>query len=85
MADFDDLIAEAMAAPMNGWDFSWLDGRATEARPSWHFRERVAARAAHATALLDIECGDGKLLDSLPYRPARTGGREACPPRPGAL
>lgn len=27
---FDDLIAEAEAAPVDGWDFSWLDGRATE-------------------------------------------------------
>jgi hypothetical protein len=27
--NFDDLVAEAEAAPMDGWDFSWLDGRAT--------------------------------------------------------
>jgi len=85
MAKADELIAEAMAAPVNGWDFSWLDGRATEERPSWHFRERVAERAARAHALLDIECGDGKLLDSLPQRPALTLGVEDYQPRAGMV
>lgn len=31
---FDDLVAEADAVDVSGWDFSWLDGRATEQRPS---------------------------------------------------
>ncbi|NUS58117.1 MAG: SAM-dependent methyltransferase, partial [Streptomycetaceae bacterium] len=26
---FDDLVAEAAAVSVAGWDFSWLDGRAT--------------------------------------------------------
>ncbi len=26
-AEFDRLIAEAVAAPFSGWDFSWLAGR----------------------------------------------------------
>jgi SAM-dependent methyltransferase len=85
MADFDELIAAAAAAPLTGWDFSWLDGRATEARPSWRFRERVAERAANASALLEIECGDGRLLDSLPDRPALAVGVEDYQPRPGML
>jgi SAM-dependent methyltransferase len=85
MADFDALIAEAAAAPINGWDFSWLDGRATEERPSWHFRERVAERAASARAMVDIECGDGRLLDSLAQRPALTVGVEDFQPGPGTL
>jgi len=32
---FEQLVAEAEAAPVAGWDFAWLDGRATEQRPSW--------------------------------------------------
>ena len=32
---FDELVSEADAAPVDGWDFSWLDVRATEERPSW--------------------------------------------------
>ena len=34
---FDELVTEADAAPMSGWDFSWLEGRATEERPSWGY------------------------------------------------
>ncbi len=83
MSEVDDLIDEAAAAPTVGWDFSWLDGRATEARPSWHFRERVAERAAHA--LLDIECGDGRLLDSIPHLPPLVVGVEDYQPRPGMV
>ncbi len=32
---FEDLVAEGVAVPTEGWDFSWFEGRATEARPSW--------------------------------------------------
>ena len=85
MGAFEELVDEAVAAPINGWDFSWLDGRATEARPSWRFRARVATRAAHADALLDIECGDGRLLGSLPHRPALTVGVEDYQPGPGMV
>ncbi|MEY2399021.1 MAG: hypothetical protein QOJ00_2195 [Actinomycetota bacterium] len=69
MRDFDELVGEAEAAPIVGWDFSWLDGRATEARPSWQFRERVARRAATANAMLELSCGDGTLLAALPHTP----------------
>ncbi len=31
---FEDLLAEAEAVPVDGWDFSWLEGRASEERPS---------------------------------------------------
>ena len=29
---FTELIAEGDAVPVEGWDFSWFDGRATEER-----------------------------------------------------
>ncbi len=85
MADFDDLVREGEAAPITGWDFSWLDGRATEARPSWRFHEHVAERASGATALLDVECGDGALLRSLPTPPPLVVGVEAYQPGAGML
>lgn len=31
----EELIADAAAAPVDGWGFGWLDGRATEERPPW--------------------------------------------------
>jgi SAM-dependent methyltransferase len=85
MDRYDDLVDEAAAAPIKGWDFSWLDGRATEARPSWRYRDRVADRAATARAMLEIECGDGRLLASLPHRPALTVATEAYQPGSGML
>ena len=66
---FEDLVAEAEAAPIDGWDFSWLEGRATEARPSWHYAERVAERAAAVRSMLDLETGGGELLSGLPQLP----------------
>ncbi|MFE0276474.1 hypothetical protein ACFWZY_30995 [Streptomyces sp. NPDC058992] len=35
---FDHLVAEAESVSVAGWDFSWLDGRATEQRPSWGYQ-----------------------------------------------
>jgi SAM-dependent methyltransferase len=66
---FDELIAEAERAPIDGWDFSWLDGRATEERPSWHYAKRVAERAAAAETMLDVQSGGGEMLAALPHLP----------------
>ncbi|SNY06274.1 methyltransferase domain-containing protein [Paractinoplanes atraurantiacus] len=58
---FDELLAEAAAVPLEGWDFSWFDGRATEQRPSWHYADRVAERLTHATAAVDLQTGGGEV------------------------
>jgi SAM-dependent methyltransferase len=62
MATFEALIAEAAAAPVDGWEFSWLDGRATEERPSWGYARLLVPRIAQARAVLDIQTGGGELL-----------------------
>jgi len=59
---FDELVDEAAAAPVDGWDFSWLDGRATEQRPSWGYQRLLAKKLAAATAALDIQTGGGEVL-----------------------
>lgn len=59
---FADLVAEAAAAPVDGWDFSWLDGRATEQRPSWGYQRLIAQRLATASAALDVQTGGGEVL-----------------------
>lgn len=59
---FEDLVAEAEAAPVDGWDFSWFEGRATEARPSWGYARLLAGRMAGAAASLDLETGGGEVL-----------------------
>src|SRR5436305_5982395 len=69
---FDELIAEAEAAPIEGWDFTWLEGRATEDRPSWRYSERVTERAARASRMLDLQSGGGEMLARLQQRPLLT-------------
>jgi SAM-dependent methyltransferase len=59
---FDELVDEAVAAPVDGWDFSWLDGRATEERPSWGYQRLLGERLASATAALDIQTGGGEVM-----------------------
>ncbi len=66
---FDELVAEAEAAPIDGWDFSWLEGRATEERPGWHYSAKVAERIETAERMLDLQCGGGEMLARLPRLP----------------
>lgn len=61
-ATFDDLVAEGAASSTDGWDFSWLDGRATEERPPWGFVRILADRLGSAAAALDIQTGGGEVL-----------------------
>ncbi|MEV7287196.1 methyltransferase domain-containing protein [Streptomyces sp. NPDC093252] len=61
-APFEALIAEALATPTDGWDFSWFEGRATEERPSWGYALALAGRLARAGAALDIQTGGGEVL-----------------------
>jgi SAM-dependent methyltransferase len=77
---FEELVAEALAAPFTGWDFSWLAARSTAGRLPWDYRAEVAARAAVAGSLLDMGTGGGERLSRLRPRPARTVATEAWPP-----
>jgi SAM-dependent methyltransferase len=62
LARFEELVAEAASAQVDGWDFSWLNGRATEGRPSWAYARQLVERTARADALLDIQTGGGEVL-----------------------
>ena len=76
---FESLVAEASAVEAR-WDFSWLDGRAVEERPSWRFFDLVAARAATVGSLLELDVGTGTMLGALPVVPAVAVGAEAHRP-----
>jgi SAM-dependent methyltransferase len=78
--DFDALVAEAEAAPIAGWDFSWLDGRATEERPPWGYARMVASRLPDVDGLLDVQTGGGEMLASVRPLPPRTVATEPWPP-----
>jgi SAM-dependent methyltransferase len=61
--DFEDLIAEAAAADVTGWDFGWLAGRATEQRPSWGYQRLLSDRLATVNCAVDLQTGGGEVLD----------------------
>ncbi|MEU9285315.1 class I SAM-dependent methyltransferase [Streptomyces sp. NPDC048275] len=77
---FEALVAEAVAAPVEGWDFSWFEGRATEERPSWGYARAMAERLAQAGAALDLQTGGGEVLASAPKLPPLTAATEGWPP-----
>ncbi|WBB51317.1 class I SAM-dependent methyltransferase [Verrucosispora sp. WMMA2044] len=77
---FEDLIAEGAAAPVEGWAFDWLAGRATEERPPWGYARLVAARMAKVRAALDIDTGGGEVLAEVPHPPPLLVATEAWPP-----
>ena len=79
-ATFDELVSEAAAAPIDGWDFSWLDGRATEERPSWGYQRLMSARLANASAGLDIDTGGGEVLSGATTFPPTMVATESWPP-----
>jgi SAM-dependent methyltransferase len=73
-SNFDDLVAEGAAVAVQGWDFSWFEGRASEERPPWGYArmlgERMAALAGvPGTAALDLQTGGGEVLATIPAGP----------------
>ncbi|MCU1514916.1 MAG: methyltransferase protein [Microbacteriaceae bacterium] len=82
--DFDDLVAEGDAVPVDGWDFSWFEGRATEERPPWGYASLLPARLGAADAALDIQTGGGEVfgeaLTSTSPLPALLSATEEWPP-----
>ncbi|MBB4981257.1 class I SAM-dependent methyltransferase [Streptomyces nymphaeiformis] len=77
---FEELVAEASAASVDGWDFSWLDGRASEERPSWGYQRLLGERLATAAAGLDVQTGGGEVLGGVPVLPPTMAATESWPP-----
>jgi len=59
--------------PVEGWDFSWFDGRATEERPAWGYARQLSERIGRADAVLDIQTGGGEVFGGA-VRAARAAG-----------
>jgi SAM-dependent methyltransferase len=82
---FEDLLAEGAAVDVAGWDFSWFEGRATEARPPWGYARMLGERmSALATvpnaAALDLQTGGGEVLGTVQAAPATLVATESWPP-----
>jgi SAM-dependent methyltransferase len=81
---FEDMVAEAAAAPMEGWDFSWLDGRANEERPPWGYQGLLCERLPRVSAALDVQTGGGEVLAGVPAHPPLMVATESWPPNVAA-
>jgi SAM-dependent methyltransferase len=62
MRSFEELVAQGAAEPVEGWDFSWFEGRATEERPPWGYARLVAERLGTVEAVLDLQTGGGEVF-----------------------
>jgi SAM-dependent methyltransferase len=82
---FDELVAEGESVSVEGWDFSWFEGRATEERPPWGYARLLAARLAElagvpGAAALDLQTGGGEVLATVPNGPATLVATESWQP-----
>lgn len=80
MRTFEELVDEAARADVTGWDFGWLDGRATEERPPWGYARLVAERLTTVPSALDLDTGGGEVVAQMPVLPPRMAVTEAWPP-----
>lgn len=80
MPTFEQLEAEALAAPVSGWDFSWLRTRSSTEPLPWSYRKVVDGYAGSATTMVDMGTGGGEVLARFRSRPPRTVATEAWPP-----
>jgi SAM-dependent methyltransferase len=77
---FEELVEEGASAPVEGWDFSWFAGRATEERPPWGYARLIGRRMAEVEAGLDVQTGGGEVLATIPTPPPRLAATESWPP-----
>jgi SAM-dependent methyltransferase len=79
-AEYESLVHEAEHQPFSGWDFSYLDGRYIEAKPSWDYFAIVRERMKSAKSMLDLGTGGGERLGSLQPFPKQIFATEGYPP-----
>ncbi len=77
---FDQLLREGAEAPVDGWGFSWLEGRATEQRPSWGYLRLMSHYMARAGVAVDVQTGGGEVLAEVPVLAPVTKATEGWPP-----
>jgi SAM-dependent methyltransferase len=77
---FEELIDEGERAPIDGWDFSWFEGRATEERPDWGYANLLSEHMERATSALDIETGGGEVLGAIRHAPPVLKATESWEP-----
>ena len=74
---YDELVADALAAPFRGWDFSYLEGRVQDCEIPWSYDELARAEIAPSTRLLDLDTGGGETLAGVLAPMLESGRRPA--------
>ncbi len=77
---FEALIRTGESADVSGWDFSWLQSRASEERTPWGYARRLAERLSTATASLDLQTGGGEVLAEAVTFPRLAAATESWAP-----
>jgi SAM-dependent methyltransferase len=77
---YEQVVADALATPFEGWDWSAFRGRFDEDRPSWDYRAVVREHADRVGSMLDLGTGGGELLAALAPLPTRTVATEGYAP-----
>ena len=80
MRAYEELVAEAEATDVSGWDFGWLAGRATEERPPWGYARLLAASLGTVASALDVDTGGGEVVGEADVLPPRMVVTEPWPP-----
>lgn len=75
-----DRWKQDAAAPFEGWDFAYLDGRMAEAEPPWSYRDLARAAVTRARDILDVATGGGEVLAALAPFPGRAVAVEGYVP-----
>jgi SAM-dependent methyltransferase len=77
---FESLVEEGATIPVEGWDFSWFEGRATEERAPWGYARLLGERMASSQRALDVQTGGGEVLSGVPDVPVLLAATESWPP-----
>jgi SAM-dependent methyltransferase len=80
----DSLLYEGASTSVIGWDFSWLEERATEERPSWGYARMLVSQVGQASSVLDVQTGGGEVfaevLAQVDDRALHLAATESWPP-----
>ncbi|HEY0239403.1 MAG TPA: hypothetical protein VGC37_12215 [Friedmanniella sp.] len=76
--DFRSLVDDATAVALQGWDFSFLSGRAVSQPLPWDYVRLARGAARRARRVLDVDTGGGEVLAAI----APPAGSIAVEPHP---
>ena len=68
------------AAPFQGWDFSYLNGRMDQAEPGWNYLALARSAVSRSHDILDVATGGGEILSTLGPFPGRVRAAEGYVP-----